>query len=341
MADTPSMEAAWRTRITALFGIRYPVLAGGLMWLSDAPYVAALVRAGAMAFMTPRSFDSLQAFGLELDRCLALSGGHPFGVNLTLSSRGEANQDVPGQLETALAAGVRHFETVGPSPGPLIERIHAAGGVVIHKASTVAHALKAQAQGADALALVGPEAGGHPGMNELPASMLCAYALEQVERPLAWGGGIGSGRQIAAALALGCDAVVIGSRLLACDEVSAHPSYKERLLASGAADSVMTLRSTGNPWRVLANATAREVQRLEAGGLNTYPDFGELARGRTGRDAAYRDGDPERGLLSLGPAIGFVREREPVACVLQALMAQARDSLSRVATLHSCLRENP
>ena len=341
MADTLSMEAAWRTRITALFGIRYPVLAGGLMWLSDAAYVAAVVRAGAMAFMTPRSFDSVRAFGAELDRCHALSEGHAFGVNLTLSRRSEANQDVPALLETALAAGVRHFETVGPSPGALIERIHAAGAVVIHKASTVEHALKAQAQGADALALVGPEAGGHPGMNELPASLLCAYALEQVERPLAWGGGIGSGRQIAAALALGCDAVVMGSRLLACDEVSAHPNYKARLIASGAADSVMTLRSTGHPWRVLANDTAREVQRLEASGLNTYPGFGELTRGRTGRDGAYREGDSERGLLSLGPAIGFAREREPVASVLQALMAQARHSLSRVTALHPSLQENP
>lgn len=325
--------------MTDLFGIRYPILAGGLMWLSDASYVAAAVRAGCMAFMTPRSFDTLQAFSLELDRCLSLSGGLAFGVNLTLSRRAEANEDIPGQLETALAAGVRHFETVGPSPGRWIERIHAAGGVVIHKASTVEHALKAQAQGADALALVGQEAGGHPGMNELPASVLCAYALEQVERPLAWGGGIGSGRQIAAALALGCEGVVIGSRLLVCDEVTAHPRYKERLLASGPADSVMTLRSTGHPWRVLANATAREVQRLEARGLSTYEDFGELARGRTGRDGAYVGGDADRGLLSMGPGIGFASQREPMAATVDALMAQAHQSLSRATRMHPLLRE--
>jgi len=333
-------SASWHTRITALFGIRYPILAGGLMWLADAPYVSAVVRAGAMAFMTARSFDSLRAFGQELDRCLELSEGHAFGVNLTLLPRDEANDQLLGQLETALAAGVRHFETVGPSPGAVIERIHAAGGVVIHKSATIEHAMKAQAQGADALALVGLEAGGHPGMSGLPASLLCAYALEDVQRPLAWGGGIGTGRQIASALALGCDAVVIGSRLLVCDEVAAHSRYKDRLVDGRASDSVMTLRSTGHPWRVLANATAREVLRLEATGLSTYPDFGDLARDQTGRDQAYRNGDPDQGLLSLGPAIGFANRREPIASVLAALMEQARDSLSRAAALHPSLRQD-
>jgi nitronate monooxygenase len=336
--QTPAPDT-WRTRITELFDVRYPILAGGLMWLADASYVSAVVRAGAMAFMTARSFDSLQAFGQELDRCLELSEGHAFGVNLTLLPRDEANEALSGQLETALAAGVRHFETVGPAPGTIIDRIHAAGGVVVHKSSTLDHALKAQAQGADALALVGAEAGGHPGVNGLPASLLCASALEQVHRPLAWGGGIGTGRQIASALALGCDAVLIGSRLLVCDEVPAHARYKDHLVACGASDTVVTLRSTGHPWRVLANATAREVLRLEATSLNTYADFGELARDRTARDRAYRNGDPEQGLLSLGPAIGFANRREPVASILGALMEQARDSLSRVPALHHSLRQ--
>ena len=325
---------SWPTRITRLFGIRHPVLAGGLMWLSDASYVAAVVRAGAMAFMTPRSF-SITEYEAELARCAQLCEGMPFGVNLTLSQRAEANAGVPRQLELALDAGVRHFETVGPGSGALIARIHAAGGLVIHKASTVEHALKAESLGADALALVGPEAGGHPGMNQLPTSVLCAYALEQLERPLAWGGGIGTGRQVAAALALGCDAVVMGSRFLACDEVTAHDNYKDRLIASGPADSVMTLRSTGHPWRVLANATAREVERLEAQGLKEYPAFGELAQGRYGRDGAYREGDPERGLLSLGPAVGFARQREPVAAVIEQLMAQATGRLEALRALPS------
>lgn len=323
-------NAPWRTRITELFGIRLPVLAGGLMWLSDARYVAAVVRAGAMGFMTARSF-AIDVFEEQLAACARLSGGRPFGVNLTLSARAAANDCVPQQLDLALRAGVRRFETVGPSPARLIDLIHAEGGVVIHKCASVEHALKAQAAGADAIALVGMEAGGHPGMNQLPSSMLCALALEQLHKPLALGGGVGTSRQVAAALALGCEAVVIGTRLLACDEVAIHPCYRERLIDSDARDSVIVLRSTGNPWRVLDNATARAVAAREQAGATRYEDFGELVLGVTGRDGAYRAGDPDRGLLSMGPAIGFVDRREPIAAAIERLTRDIASHLQRSA----------
>ncbi|TWO68475.1 nitronate monooxygenase [Caenimonas sedimenti] len=325
--------APWRTPLTALFGVRYPVLAGGLMWLSDAPYVAALVRAGAMGFMTPRSFDSLAVFRQELRRCRELCQGLPFGVNLTLSNRMEANHEVPAQVGVAIEEGVRHFETVGPSPGVLFERIHAAGGVVIHKCAFVEHARKAEAAGADAVALVGMEAGGHPGMNELPTSVLCALALETLQVPVVWGGGIGHGRQIAAALAMGCAGVVIGTRFLVGDEVGAHPDYKDHLAGQPAQASTVVLRSTGNPWRVLDNGTAREVRRREDAGARTYPEFGALALGRTGRDGAYRGGDIDEGLLSMGPAIGFARRREPLQAIVDGLMTEAAQVLAKVRQL--------
>lgn len=323
----------WNTAVTRLLGIRYPLLAGGLMWLADARYVAAVVRAGAMGFITARSFTPLARFEAELARCAALCEGRPFGVNLTWSRRGEANDEVPLQMAAALDAGVRHFEVVGPVPPEAIAQLHARGALVVHKSGRIAHALKAQAAGADVLVLVGPEAGGHPGPNELSSQLLAAMALEQVERPLVLGGGIGTGRQIAAALALGCEAVLIGTRLLVCDEISAHAAYKERLIASGTDDSVMTLRSTGHPWRVLHNATAREVLRLEAQGLSDYPAFGALARGTTGRDGAYRDGDTDAGLLSLGPAVAFADRRESVAALIERLMNQAAAQLARAADM--------
>lgn len=325
--------AVFRTRITELMGIRHPVLAGGLMWLSDANYVAAVVNAGGMAFMTARSFESEAEFAAQLASCTRLTGGKPFGVNLSLSRRADGNVAVQRQLEMALAAGVRRFETAGPSPGPLFDAIHAAGGIVIHKCAYLAHALKAEQQGADAITLVGMEAGGHPGMHELPATLLCSFALERLRVPLALGGGIGHGRQIAAALALGCDAVVIGTRFLGCDEVGTHENVKARMLASGAEASTTLLRSLGNPVRVLHNETARQVAALEAQGSHTYEDFGDLVLGVTGRDGAYRGGDVERGLLSLGPSVGFVEAREPVAAVMDALMRDAQAHARRLGTM--------
>ncbi|HKX95393.1 MAG TPA: nitronate monooxygenase, partial [Methylibium sp.] len=137
------------TRLTRLFGLAYPILGGGLMWLSDARYVGALTNAGCMGFITPRSFDGKAALRDELRRCSEITAGRPFGVNLTLSARLQANTGVQASLETALDHGVRHFETAGCAPDALIHAIHAAGGVVIHKASSVRHALAAQAAGAD------------------------------------------------------------------------------------------------------------------------------------------------------------------------------------------------
>lgn len=324
------MNATWSTRLTTLFGMRRPILGGGLMWLSDAGYVSALVRAGCMAFITPRSFDGLPAFEQQLRRCRDACGDAPFGVNLTLSRRQGGDSDVAQQLEVALAHGVRHFETVGPSPWPLFDRIHAAGGVLVHKCTTVAHALKAEAHGADAIALVGPEAGGHPGTNELSSHLLCALALERLRVPLALGGGVGHGRQIASALALGCDGVLIGTRFLVGAEVAIHPAIRQRYLAAGADDSVMRLRATGHPWRVLDNATAREVAGLEATGACSYPAFGDRVLGRTGRDHAYRGGDPEAGLLSMGPAIAYANRAQPLAEIVADLDAQARAALARL-----------
>lgn len=324
---------AWQTRLTALFGMRVPILGGGLMWLSDAGYVSALVRAGCMAFLTPRSFDGLAAFAQQLQRCRQACGDAPFGVNLTLSRRVDFEADVAAQLEVALAHGVRHFETVGPAPWPLFERIHAAGGVLVHKCTTVAHALKAQAHGADAIALVGPEAGGHPGMNELSSHLLCALALEQLQVPLALGGGVGHGRQIASALALGCDGVLIGTRFLTGAEVPVHAAVRQRLLAAGPQDSVMRLRGTGHPWRVLDNATAREVAEIEAAGARHYPDFGDRVLGRTGRDRAYLGGDPEAGLLSMGPAIAFAERPQTLAEIVDELVAQTGAALARLRGL--------
>lgn len=323
----------WNTRLTALFGMRLPILGGGLMWLSDADCVAALVRAGCMAFVTPRSFDDLATFERQMERCREACGDAPFGVNLTLSRRFDVEADVARQLDAALAHGVRHFETVGPSPWPLFDRIHAAGGVLVHKCTTIEHALKAEAHGADAIALVGPEAGGHPGMNELSSHLLCALALEQLRVPLALGGGVGHGRQIASALALGCDGVLIGTRFLVGSELPVHAAVRRRFVTAGAADSVMRLRASGHPWRVLDNGTAREVAALEAAGAQSYPEFGDRALGRTGRDRAYRGGDPEAGLLSMGPAIAFADREQTLAGIVADLMAQTRAALDRLRTI--------
>lgn len=323
------------TRITRLFGIRHPILAGGLMWLSDARYVAGIVNAGGMGFITPRSFDTLDAFRGQLKLCRELTQGKPFGVNLTLSSRNANNELVPRHIEIALDEGVRHFETVAAQPEPLFKAIHDGGGIVVHKASRIRYAQKAETLGADAVCLVGMEAGGHPGMNELPAFVMAAYAVERIRIPLVIGGGIGSGRQIVAALALGADGVLMGTRFLTCHEVWAHENYKNHLIGCDEDTSTTAMRSLKDTWRVLANDNARTVQQMEADGARSYPEFGDRIKGTTTRDLCYRGGDVQQGMVSMGPSIGFATKRESIAETVEALMVDAAAHLNRLKTLET------
>lgn len=320
------------TRLTRLFGLAYPILGGGLMWLSDARYVGALTNAGCMGFITPRSFDGEAALREQLRRCSEITAGRPFGVNLTLSARPQANAGVRASLETALEHGVRHFESAGYAPDALIRAIHEAGGIVIHKASSVRHALAAQAAGADAVALVGMEEGGHPGANELPTMLMGALATArgQFHVPLVLGGGIGHGSQIAAALALGADGVLMGSRFLVSDEVSAHAAYKNHLLGCDEHSTVRLLHTLGNTWRVLRNDTAAQVDAIERVGAADHAAFGTLLDSRVARDRCYGDGDWRGGMLSLGPAIGFATRTEPLAAIVEELIRQTRAALAHL-----------
>ncbi len=329
----------FRTRITELFGIAHPILGGGLMWLSDARYVAALVNAGCMGFITPRSFASDEAFAAALGQCAELTGGRPFGVNLTLSKRPEANAGVRRWMELALAHGVRHFETAGYAPAELIGTLHAAGAVVVHKAPGLRHALSAERAGADAVAIVGMEEGGHPGANELPTMVLGALAAERLRVPVVLGGGIGHGRQIAAVLAQGLDGVLMGSRFLVAEEVAAHPAYKRHLLDCDEHSTVRLLHTLGNTWRVLRNETAEAVDAIERAGAADHAAFGALIDGRVARDRCYGQGDWRHGMVSLGPAIAFARRIEPLGAIVAELLAQAQAALGRLPSIVHPLQE--
>lgn len=329
-------EALFRTRLTELFGIRHPILGGGLMWLSDAPYVAAIVNAGGMAFLTPRSFPEPGAFAAELERCRALTGGKPFGVNLTFSRMRGHNDQVVEWLRLSLAAGIRHFETAGDSPAEIVQAIHAGGGVVIHKCPLLRHAQSAERAGVDAVAIVGLEAGGHPGPAELPTMLAGALGARRLRIPFAIGGGIGTGGQLVAALAVGAEGVVLGSRLLAAEEVTAHPAYKQRIVETDERASVVAFGSNtqlGGAWRVLGNATSREVLRREAEGAREFAEFADLIRGPVARDRCYRGGDVEAGMLSMGPATAFAEQVEPMAAILDRIMEEAAQALRRVSAL--------
>ncbi|MEC9369569.1 MAG: nitronate monooxygenase, partial [Pseudomonadota bacterium] len=177
------------TSITELFGIEHPIIAGGLMHLADADYVAAIVNAGCMGFMTAKTFPDQGAFREELQKARALASGKPFGVNFYLSAHANDTALVSGHMDIALEEGVRFYETSGLPPRALLPQLKEAGARVMHKVATVRHAVSTAKLDVDAIAVVGAECGGHPGLELIGSMVQTVRAGEAISKPLAVGGG--------------------------------------------------------------------------------------------------------------------------------------------------------
>lgn len=321
---------SFATRLTRLFGIRHPILAGGLHWLADPVYVAAAAKAGCLGFLTAASYGDTPSLRDAIRRCRDLSDGK-FGVNISMLPKlveGERTLEV---VRVIADEGVPFVETSGRNPQAFLAELHAAGCRVIHKVPTVRHALKAQSIGVDAVSVVGAECGGHPGMDLIGSIVQIALAARALTIPFAVGGGIGHGAQIAAALAMGADGVVIGTRFLAAEEIWAAKAYKDRLVEMRETDTTLVLQSLSNTCRVMANQTTAAVRDLEAQGADLATLMPHIS-GKLGR-AAYETGDVSQGLLSVGQSVAFVDKTAPLAEIVAELIAQARQAQVRLNAL--------
>ncbi len=322
---TSGRQSYFSTKLTSLLGIRHPILCGGLMWLSDGAYVSAVANAGAMGFITPRSFSSPDAFRDALKDCTLQANGQPFGVNLYVSSRREENEKLLRFAEVAIEEHVRVFETAGRSPVAFLPMLKEANAKVIHKVTTIKHAIKAESIGVDAVVILGGECGGHPGVNKLPAMLLAALARPKLKIPLIVGGGIGSGAQLLAALSLGADGILMGSRMLVASEIWAHNHYKEHIVEINENGTRRILENMGNAYQCLNNDTAQTISALEAAGHNDYETLGPYIGGHL-QKSAYKTGDFNKGVLSLGPAAAFADKIEPVEKIIQRILHDAMEA---------------
>ena len=321
------------TALTQMFGIRLPVVAGGLMWLANADYVAAAAQAGIIGFITAAGFPEPETLRAEIRRCRAMLGDLPFGVNISMLPKlveGERTEEV---FRLVADEGVRFIETSGRNPEPWLPITRANGIKVLHKVASLRHAVRAQEAGVDAVTIVGAECGGHPGMEMVGSMVNAGLAASRLRVPWLIGGGIGTGAQIAAVLSMGGAGVVIGTRFLAADEIPAQNLYKQALIGADETSTALVMQSIGNTVRALANDTTRELQQLEA----AHPDGAldllmPLIRGTVGRQA-YQSGDVTRGLLSAGQSLGMVSRAEPLAGIVAELHRDLVAALDRAAAL--------
>ena len=323
----------FRTKITELFNIKHPILCGGLMWLGNAEYAAAAVNAGGMGFITAKTFPDPAEFKDELSKAWDLTSGQPFGVNLYQSMRPEENEVLNGHLKIALDSGVRHFETAGLPPTDFLPQLKEANSIVLHKVSTVRHAVSAARKlDIDAITIVGAECGGHPGLELVSSLVQAVVGPDRIDIPVVIGGGIGHGRQIAAVLGMGAEAVLVGTRVLVAEEVWSHPEVKKQVVNAGVADSTLVMASFRNTSRVMINEYALEVQKLEDKGIEDFEQYWDYVKGSNAFDA-YKSGDWNKALLSMGQAAAFANTIVPMEEIFDTLIDEATGAIERISSL--------
>lgn len=334
-------EQLFKTRITELFGIRHPILCGGLQWLADARYVAAVVNAGGMGFITCMSFpDDPEAFRREVRKCAELTGGKAFGVSVAISRRLGSNERLEPYLDIIVEERVRFVETSGDSPRIILDRLKDAGCIVIHKVPAVKYALSAQELAVDAVTVIAAEAGGHPGTRLVPQIIQGPLAADAVTKPLALGGGMSTGRHLVTALAMGADAVLMGSRMVVAEEIWAHRRYKEHVLGIDETANRVVMKAFHSHHRVLDNETSRAVEQLERVGCQDFARYADHVSGRLVRQA-YETGDWSRGMIDMGPSGVFAREIKPVEAIFDEILDEAARAAARVDDLRSRASPRP
>jgi len=308
-----------RTRFTELFELEHPIVQGGMQWVGRAEFVAAVSNAGALGILTALTQPSPDELAREIDKTRQLTD-KPFGVNLTILP---TLKPVPydDYLEVIIDSGVKIIETAGRSPGPYMERLKQAGIKVIHKCTSVKHALKAEQLGVDVVSIDGFECAGHPGENDIPGLVLFPRATEEVRIPVIASGGIADARGLVAALALGCEGVNMGSRFLATREAPIHDSIKQQILQADENSTKLIFRPLRNTLRIFDNSVARHILEMEAAGKG-IDEIGPVASGQKGR-IVFEQGSREAGVWSAGISIGLVHDVPTVEELISRMVREA------------------
>lgn len=295
-----------RTRFTEVFGIQHPVVCGGMTAVGRAPLIAAVANAGALGFLTALTQPTPEELTAEIRRTRDLTD-QPFGVNLTMLP---TIHPVPYDeyADAIIQAGVPFVETAGNNPEPFMPGFTAAGIKVIHKAVTVRHALKAQSLGVDAVSIDGFECAGHPGEDDIGGLVLIPAAADQLDVPIIASGGIADARGLVAALALGADAVNMGTRFVATREAPIHENIKQQIVENSERSTNVIFRKFRNTARVAKNAVSDEIVDIERQEESTFADIAHLASGARGRERALGNGEVDGGVWWAGQTQGLITD---------------------------------
>jgi NAD(P)H-dependent flavin oxidoreductase YrpB (nitropropane dioxygenase family) len=309
-----------KTRLTDLCRIKHPIVQGGMQWVGTAEMASAVSNAGGLGIITALTQPSPDELRREIERCRRMTD-KPFGVNLTILP--SINAPPYAEYRKAIIdMEVRIAETAGNKPQEHVEEFKANGITVIHKCTSVRHALSAERMGVDAISIDGFECAGHPGEDDIPGLVLIPAAADQVTIPLIASGGLADGRGLVAALALGADGINMGTRFCATREAPIHDNIKRLMVESDERSTDLIFRSYRNTARVARNAVSQEVLALEKAG-RSFNDVAHLVKGVRGREGLTL-GDPDHGVRTAGMVQGLIHDIPTCRELIERIMAQAQ-----------------
>lgn len=310
-----------KTRITELFEIDRPIIQGGMHHVGLAEMAAAVANAGGLGMITSLTQPTPADLTAEIRRCREMTS-KPFGVNVTFLPSVK-QPDYPGYIRAIIDGGIKVVETAGNNPQKWLPLLKEAGIKVIHKCTSVRHALKAQAIGVDALSVDGFECGGHPGEDDVPNFILLPRAAEELRIPFVASGGMANGRSLVAALAMGADGMNMGTRFIATKEAPVHQRVKDAILNATELDTRLIMRPLRNTERVLNNAGVERLlqKEREIGAAITFSDIAPEVAGVYPR--VMKEGDMDAGGWSCGMVVGLIHDIPTVQELLDRIMLEA------------------
>lgn len=301
-----------KNRITALFGIQYPIIQAGMVWASGWRLASAVSNAGGLGLIGAGSMYP-QVLEEHIQKCQEATE-KPFGVNIPL-----LYPDIEKLMDIVLTRGVKIVFTSAGNPRTWTTRLKENGITVVHVVSSLRFALKAQEAGVDAVVAEGFEAGGHNGRDESTTFTLIPIVREKINIPLIAAGGIADGRAMLAAMVLGAEGVQVGSRFVASEEASSHPSFKQKVVTAGEGDTLLTLKEL-TPVRLLKNKFFNDIEKAYASGAGE-----EELRVLLGRSRAKKgmfEGDLEEGELEIGQVSALIHDIKPAAEILKRMVGE-------------------
>lgn len=316
------------TRITQMLHIRYPLIQGGMIWLSRAELAAAVSNAGGLGIVHSVTFPNSHEFREELRRTKDLTD-KPFGVNYPFFPMTRPAEGIEKYIDAAIEEGVPIAETSGQSPEPYMKQFKEGGVRVLHKVPAVRYAQKAESVGVDAVILFGCEGGGHIGLDEVSSLILIPRAVDSLSIPVIAAGGFADGRGLVTALALGAEGVLMGTRFMASQESPAHSAVKEWLLNARETDTMLVEQSIRNTARVAKNDPASKTAQMEREGAS-LEDLLPIIAGLKGKEL-FDTGNLNAGIMHCGQVAGLLKDIPTAEDIVNGIVRDAHAICRRLS----------